>query len=178
MPLYDNPMIYCQLSKPMLAGIRDILPISMPHALPQVRRLLGVGNSFGVSLTCAEQTRPERLSHVFLIGKDSNEGHRVALVLGNNIFYGHVQQGTLRQAATRKTSATVFAYPVQAPGRFGVVQFDESGKAISIKEKPQQTISNYAVHGRYFYGSQVVDFTQNLKLSPRGELEITDINRG
>lgn len=176
LPVYDKPMIYYPLSVLMLAGIRDILVISTPEDIPRFQVLLGDGSQWGMSLSYAEQPRPEGLAQAFLIGRDFIGEGPVSLILGDNLFYGFGFQGLLRKAVQVERGGLIFGYRVVDPERYGVVQFDESGKVISIEEKPERPKSRYAVPGLYFYDNQVIEIASSLKPSARGELEITDVN--
>ncbi len=176
-PVYDKPMIYYPLSVLLLAGIRDILIITTPKDQAAFRNLLGSGEAYGLRLEFAAQARPEGIAQAFLVGSDFVGDDRVALILGDNLLYGHGLTGCLKRAVERKEGATVFAYPVSDPERYGVVDFDEHGRAVRLEEKPQNPRSNFAVTGLYFYDNRVLEIAASLKPSARGELEITDVNR-
>src|SRR6476646_10964559 len=176
LPIYDKPMIFYPLSSLMLAGIRDILIISTPQDLPRFEQLLGDGTRFGVNFQYVAQPRPEGIAQAFLVGRDFIGSSSCALVLGDNIFYGHDFPKVILQAGQQDSGARIFAYPVQDPDRYGVVEFDSHGKVLSLEEKPKAPKSRYAVTGLYFYDNQVVEIAKSLKPSARGELEITDLN--
>jgi glucose-1-phosphate thymidylyltransferase len=177
LPIYDKPMIYYPLSTLMLAGIRDILIISTPQDLPRFQQLLGDGTRFGLNFQYLAQARPEGIAQAFLVGREFIGSSACVLVLGDNIFYGHDFAKTILQAGQQDSGARIFAYPVQDPERYGVVEFDSQGKALSLEEKPQAPKSRYAVTGLYFYDNKVVDIAGSLQPSARGELEITDVNK-
>ena len=177
LPVYDKPMVYYPLSTLMLAGIRDILVISTPHDTPRFEELLGDGRKWGIRLRYAVQPKPEGIAQAFLVGRKFIGKDPVALILGDNLFHGHDLSTLLKQAAQKKRGATIFAYPVEDPERYGVVEFDRSGKAMGIEEKPRRPRSRYAVVGLYFYDNRVAEIASRLKPSARGELEITDVNK-
>ncbi len=177
LPVYDKPMIYYPLSMLMLAQIREILIITTPEDQSQYQRLLGDGSQWGLNFAYQIQAEPRGLADAFIVGADFVDGQPAALILGDNIFYGHGMPNLLRQAAALEKGATIFAYPVRDPQRYGVVEFDDQGRALSLEEKPEHPRSNYAVPGIYFYDNRVVEFAKNLRPSPRGEIEITDLNK-